>query len=190
MVTMADELAMESYGDLLERLKARVGDARFRASSAVNTELVTLYWEIGREILDRQAEHGWGAKVIEQLSADLRKAFPQMRGFSARNLTYMRTFAGAWDKPAFTQQPVAQIPWGHDCAILDKVSEPEQRRWYVRATIEHGWSRAVLVHQIESDLYHRQGRAQTNFDRTLPAPDSDLAQQTLRDLSLAITRIP
>lgn len=95
MGAMADELAVKGYGDLLERLEARVGDARLRASTAVNTELVTLYWEIGREILERQEKRGWGAKVIEQLSADLRKAFPQMRGFSARNLTYMRTFAGA-----------------------------------------------------------------------------------------------
>lgn len=170
-----------AYLEFLEHLKTRVVGARLKASTAANRELVLLYWEIGRDILERQAKHGWGSRIIEQLGGDLRRAFPEMRGLSARNLRYMRAFARAWDKPEFVQQAVAQIPWGHQCVLLDKVKEPEDREWYVRASLEHGWSRAVLVHQIESDLCRRQGQAQTNFERTLVAPQSDLARQVLKD---------
>ncbi len=109
-------------------------------------------------------------------------AFPEMRGFSPRNLQYMRTFAGAYpDQSQFTQQPVAQIPWGHHTVLLDKVTDPEQRLWYIHKTIEHGWSRNILTMQIESDLFHRSGKAITNFSSTLPALDSDLAQDALKD---------
>jgi predicted nuclease of restriction endonuclease-like (RecB) superfamily len=124
---------------------------------------------------------GWGAKVIDRLAADLRSAFPEMRGFSARNLKYMRAFAEAWPEESIVQQLAAQIPWFHNCTLLNKVSEPSARAWYVQQTIEHGWSRHVLVHQIESRLYQRQGKALTNFQRTLPKPQSDLAQQLLKD---------
>jgi predicted nuclease of restriction endonuclease-like (RecB) superfamily len=169
------------YGELLEDLKARIRTAQVRAALAVNRELVLLYWQIGREILARQEALGWGAKVIDRLSDDLRRAFPGVSGYSSRNLKYMRAFAEAYPDEGFVQEGPAQIPWYHNVTLLDKVKDPAEREWYVRRTIEHGWSRNVLVHQIESGLYHRQGRAVTNFERTLPAPQSDLARELIKD---------
>lgn len=169
------------YGELLRDLKARIQAAQLRAGLAVNRELVLLYWNIGRDILFRQQAQGWGAKIIERLSKDLRKAFPEMKGFSRTNLHYMRAFAEAYPDEQFVQQLVGQIPWGHNIYILDRVKDPVEREWYIRATIEHGWSRGILMHQVDSGLYHRQGKAVTNFARTLPPPDSDLAQQALKD---------
>lgn len=172
--------AFVGYEEFLRDVKARVRAAQVRAALAVNRELVLLYWGIGRDVLQRQKDQGWGAKVIERLSLDLRREFPDIKGFSPRNLVYMQTFAGAYSDE-FTQQVAAQIPWFHNCTILDKVQGQEEREWYIRATIEHGWSRNVLVHQIESKLYARQGKAITNFERALPAPQSDLAHQLLKD---------
>jgi predicted nuclease of restriction endonuclease-like (RecB) superfamily len=169
------------YPEILEEIKTRVHAARIRASLSVNRELITLYWEIGRLILQRQEVEGWGARVIDRLSADLRREFPDMKGFSSRNLKYMRKFAESYSQKEIVQQVAAQIPWFHNCVILDKVQDGEQRQWYIRATVEHGWSRAVLVHQIESDLYRRQGKALTNFQAILPAPQSDLAQELIKD---------
>jgi predicted nuclease of restriction endonuclease-like (RecB) superfamily len=142
---------------------------------------VLLYWRIGRDILVRQERENWGAKVIDRLAADLKKAFPEMKSSSPRNLKYMRAFAEAWPDEEFVQQAVAQIPWGHNVRILDYVKGRRDREWYVRATLEHGWSRDVLVHQIESGLHKRSGTAITNFERTLPPPQSDLAQQITKD---------
>jgi predicted nuclease of restriction endonuclease-like (RecB) superfamily len=119
--------------------------------------------------------------VLERLAADLHVAFPDVHGFSRRDLGYMRSFAAAYRDGVFVQQLVAQIPWGHNVRILDKVKDAPVREWYARQTIEHGWSRDVLVHQIESRLYERQGGALTNFERTLPAPQSELARQLLKD---------
>ena len=171
----------EGYGDWLTGLKRRINEAQQRAALSVNRELVHLYWQIGRDILNRQAEQGWGAKVIERLAQDLRKAFPEMKGFSPRNLKYMRAFAEAWPDTEFVQQAVAQLPWGQNLVLLDKLSGPDERRWYAAKAIEHGWSRNVLVHQIESRLLDRQGAAVTNFEQHLPAPQSDLAIETLKD---------
>ncbi len=168
------------YDTFLRDHKQRIQSAQIKAAVAVNTELVLLYWSIGRDILSRQAQQGWGAKVTTRLSADLRREFPDMKGFSPRNLVYMQTLAGAYSE-AFTQQAVARIPWGHNCIILDKLKDREERLWYVQATADNGWSRNVLEHQIETNLYARQGKAITNFERTLPAPQSDLAQQLLKD---------
>lgn len=170
-----------SYEEWLQSLKERIAGAQLRAALAVNRELVLLYWQIGREILDRQRRHGWGAKVVERLARDLRRAFPDQKGFSPRNLKYMRAFAEAWPDEAFVQQVAAQIPWFHNCVLLEKLGDPERRAWYARQAIEHGWSRAILAHQIDSGLYERQGRALTNFDRTLPPARSDLARQILKD---------
>ncbi|KJH70260.1 PDDEXK nuclease domain-containing protein [Aliterella atlantica] len=170
----------EGYDDFLRDLKERIRSAQVRAVLAVNRELVLLYWQIGRDILTRQQQQGWGAKVIERLSADLRSSFPEMKGFSPRNLKYMRAFAEAYEE-SFVQQVVAQIPWGHNVRILDLIKDPTERSWYAQQTIQYGWSRNVLVHQIESGLYRRQGKATTNFDRTLPKPQSELAQQLLKD---------
>jgi predicted nuclease of restriction endonuclease-like (RecB) superfamily len=179
---MANNLSIpEDYHDFLRELKARILQAQVRAVLSVNRELVLLYWQMGRDILNRQQQEGWGAKIIENLATDLRTAFPEMKGFSPRNLKYMRSFAETYPDEQFVQQVVAQIPWGHNLRILDAVKDPIEREWYIRQTIEQGWSRNVLVHQIETGLYRRQGKADTNFDRTLPNPQSELAQQLLKD---------
>ena len=169
------------YAEFLADLKERIRRARIKATLSANRELILLYWEIGRMILERQRKEGWGSKVIDRLAQDLRREFPDMKGFSARNLKYMRAFAEAYPDKEFVQQVAAQIPWFHHCTLLDKVKNPAERIWYIQQTIEHGWSRNILVHQIESGLYHRKGKAITNFDRTLPAPQSDLAQEILKD---------
>ena len=175
------DLSKPAYPALLGELKTRIRAARTKAALAVNHELTLLYWDIGRKILDRQDAEGWGAKVIERLSADLRQAFPDMKGLSPRNLKYMRRFADAWPDREFVQQAVAQIPWGHSLRLLDKVSDVATRRFYVHKTIEHGWSRNVLLMQIDSGLHDRQGKAITNFEDRLPAPQSDLAHNLLKD---------
>jgi predicted nuclease of restriction endonuclease-like (RecB) superfamily len=173
-----DALRLPSdYDDLLRDLKARIEGAQIRAALAANRELVLLYWQIGRAILARQDAAGWGSKVVDRLAHDLQRAFPELKGFSRRNLQYMRSFAAAWTDEVIVQQVAAQLPWFHNCVLLDKVADHEERNWYVRQAVEHGWSRNVLVHQIERG----QGRALTNFTRTLPAPQSDLAQQVLKD---------
>lgn len=169
------------YQSLLADLKQRIQEAQVRAGLAVNRELVLLYWSIGREILSKQQAQGWGAKVIDSLAGDLRRSFPDLHGLSPRNLKYMRAFAEAWPDEAIVQQLVAQIPWGHNVRLLDHVKSPEERHWYVQQTIANGWSRNILLLQIESGLYRRQGKALTNFARALPEPQSDLAQQILKD---------
>jgi len=182
---MTDNLPNDSWGDdyrrWLAELKQRVERTRLRAVTSVNRELVTLYWQIGREILDRQQRQGWGAGVVDRLARDLKAAFPDMRGFSPRNLKYMRSLAQAWPDAEFVQQPAAQLPWFHLCTLLDKVKDPEQRSWYAGKTLEHGWSRQVLTMQIETAAYTRAGSAVTNFGETLPPPQSDLARDALKD---------
>ena len=169
------------YADWLADLKGRIHSAQQRAALAVNRELVGLYWQIGRDILARQAEQGWGAKVIERLAQDLRTAFPEIKGFSPRNLKYMRAFAEAWPDAEFVQAVLAQLPWYHQLALLDKLTDPEDRRWYAAKAIEHGWSRNVLVMQIETRLLQRSGTAVTNFEVSLPKAQSDLARESLKD---------
>jgi predicted nuclease of restriction endonuclease-like (RecB) superfamily len=171
----------DGYAGWLAELKARIHAAQQRASLAVNRELVLLYWQIGRDILARQAEQGWGAKVIERLARDLRAAFPDMKGFSPRNLKYMRAFAQAWPEVTFVQEVLAQLPWYHQLALLDKLSDAESRRWYAAKAIEQQWSRNILVMQIETDLLARSGAAITNFEARLPSPESDLARESLND---------
>ncbi len=173
--------APEGYADWLADLKGRIHSAQQRATLAVNRELVLLYWQIGCDILARQAAQGWGAKVIERLSHDLRAAFPEMKGFSPRNLKYMRSFAGAWPDAEFVQGVLAQLPWYHQLALLDKLPGPGTRRWYAAKAIEHNWSRNILVMQIETRLLERSGKAVTNFTAHLPAPQSDLARESLKD---------
>ena len=169
------------YPQLLTELKRQIRDAQVRAALAVNSELVPLYWRIGHEILQQQQRLGWGAKVIDQLALDLHSEFPESSGFSSRNLKYMRAFAATWTNFLIVQQLAAQLPWFHNCLLLDKTKDPIEREWYMRQTIENGWSRNVLAVQLESGLYLRQGRAVSNFARTLPAPQSELAQQLLKD---------
>ncbi len=169
------------YAAWLAELKTRTYAAQQRAVLAVNRELVLLYWQIGRDILDRQGREGWGTKVIERLAQDLRSAFPDMKGFSPRNLKYMRAFAEAWPEVEFVQQVAAQLPWFHLCTLIDKLKTPDEREWYLAKAIEHGWSRNVLVIQIETRLRQRSGQAVTNFATRLPAPLSDLARESLKD---------
>ncbi|MEQ8973317.1 MAG: PDDEXK nuclease domain-containing protein [Coleofasciculus sp. C1-SOL-03] len=178
---MADKLLPPGYDQFLQSLKKQIRRAQVRAALAVNRELVMLYWQIGQEILSRQQQQGWGAKVISQLAKDLKKAFPEMKGFSRTNLLYMRAFAEAYPDEQIVQQLAGQIPWFHNCVLLDKVKEAAERQWYIQKTIQHGWSRSILAHQIELGLYHRQGKATTNFDRTLSKPQSELAEQVLKD---------
>jgi predicted nuclease of restriction endonuclease-like (RecB) superfamily len=169
------------YGSFLQALKQWVRTAQLSAALAANSELVLLYWDIGRGILDRQEKDGWGSKVVERLAKDLKAEFPQMRGFSPRNLKYMRAFAAAWPDRAFVQALLAQLTWYHNLALLERLDDSDLRRWYAQKTIENGWSRNILAIQIENCLHEREGKAQTNFAATLPAPQSDLAQQAIKD---------
>ncbi|MCP1312980.1 PDDEXK nuclease domain-containing protein [Halomonas sp. 707D4] len=171
----------DGYSDWLTELKHRIHGAQQRATLAVNRELILLYWQIGRDILKRQAEQGWGAKVIERLAFDLRSAFPETKGFSRANLMYMRAFADAWSNDEIVQQAVGQLPWGHNLVLLSKLKAPAERLAYAEAAVENGWSRNVLVMQIETRLLERQGAAVTNFEPRLPKPQSDLARESLKD---------
>ncbi len=173
--------APQGYAGWLADLKGRIHTAQQRAALAVNRELVSLYWQIGHDILARQAEQGWGAKVIDRLAHDLRTAFPEVKGFSPRNLKYMRAFAEAWPDAEIVQQVAAQLPWGHNLVLLDRLKAPTERLAYARAAIEYGWSRNVLNIHIETRLLERTGKAVTNFDQRLPAPQSDLAIESLKD---------
>ncbi|MBP2698186.1 PDDEXK nuclease domain-containing protein [Pseudomonas aeruginosa] len=178
-----DELTVSptGYAGWLAELKQRIHAAQQRATLAVNRELVLLYWQIGQDILARQASQGWGSKVVDRLARDLRNAFPDMKGFSPRNLKYMRAFAEAWPDGEFVQAALAQLPWYHQLALLDKLQTAEERQWYAAQALENGWSRNVLVMQIESGLRQRTGAAITNFNQRLPRPQSDLARESLKD---------
>jgi predicted nuclease of restriction endonuclease-like (RecB) superfamily len=185
------------YVEVLTNLKEKIRLARQKSMLAVNAHLIIVYYEIGAAILEQQTTEGWGAKVIDRLSIDLRLAFPDMKGFSVRNIKYMRAFAEAWpegfqenngrmqnvenQENGFVQQGVAQIPWGHHVILLDKVKSRVEREFYIIKIIENGWSRDVWAAQIHTQLYQRQGKAITNFALTLPAPLSDLAQETLKN---------
>ena len=169
------------YYTTLEDLKRRVRQARLKTILSVNRGLILLYWDIGRLILERQSNEGWGGKVVGRLALDLSTEFPDMRGFSPRNLLFMRSFAEAFTSGVIVKQLVSQLPWGHIIRILQKVKVPAERNWYIRQTIENGWSRNMLEIHIASGLSRRKGKAVTNFRRRLPAPQSELAEQTLKD---------
>jgi predicted nuclease of restriction endonuclease-like (RecB) superfamily len=234
------------YPALLEDIKARIRTAQIKASLAVNRELIALYWSIGRDIVQRQREEGWGKSVVERLANDIQTEFPGIGGFSVANIWRMRGFYLAWAKPYLARpardsqegeilaqpvreletgaisaqtgpklkgkilkqpapdlppgrraenlaqpvreldrsilpQPVAEIPWGHNILLLQKLKDPARRIWYARQTIANGWSRSMLLHWIESDLYARQGKAVTNFQAALPPPQSDLAAELVKD---------
>lgn len=196
----------DGYHEFIESLKTRVRQAQTRAMLSVNRELIQLYWDIGRLIVERQELAGWGQGVLERLADDLQKALPGIGGFSRSNVFRMRAFYVAYRPVEKVAQPVRQkkgapivaqavrqlaesappqqvasLPWGHNVVLLQKLKEPAQRLWYAGKTLEHGWSRAVLTVQIESDLHGRQGKAISNFAGTLAPPQSDLAQQSLKD---------
>jgi predicted nuclease of restriction endonuclease-like (RecB) superfamily len=191
------------YAKLLADIKSRIRTAQVKAALAINNELISLYWNIGRAIVQRQKDQRWGKSVVERLAADLHAEFPHTTGFSRQNIWYMRSFYLAWTHDSqILQQPVGEmisvrkprqpgaetppdplagIPWGHNIVLLEKLKDPTIRLWYARHTIANGWSRAMLVHWIESALHKRQGGAITNFKSALPAPQSDLAQQIIKD---------
>lgn len=207
------------YVQWLSGIKDKVRNARLKAAVTVNRELLLFYWELGSEIVRKQAQSNWGDGFLSQLSKDLMVVFPDMKGFSLRNLKYIKQwhlfYAGTDTASQIAKQPVSQlpdsnnngigqqlvgqigqqavaqlqqpdaivtrIPWGHNIAIIAKCKNREEALYYAHATLTHNWSRAVLVHQMESGLYHREGKAITNFTDALPKPQSDLAQQTLKD---------
>lgn len=174
----------KGYIDTLKNLKEKIRLAQVKAALSVNAEMIYLYWEIGKTILEQQDEQGWGAKVIQTLSRDLQKAFPEMKGLSERNLKYMRKFALEYTDFTIVQEVLAQIPWYHNLALLDKFDDTEKRIWYAKKTIENGWSRNVLVNQIESQLHERQAVTEhktTNFLTVLPSPNSELTQNMIKD---------
>ena len=171
----------ESYAALVAEIRERIRGERLRVVLAANAELVLLYWDVGRAILERQNREGWGAKVIDRLSHGLRDAFPDMRGLSPRNLKYMRSFAAAWPDRRIVQQVAAQLPWFHNAVLLDKVKDPQTRLWYARRTRNEGWSRNVLALQIDGKLHEREGKAVTNFAGALPSGDSDMATEVFKD---------
>ena len=171
----------DGYADWLNQLKQDIAKAQQRAALAVNAELVGLYARIGRDILLRQEAQGWGAKVIDRLAHDLKDAFPGMRGWSQRNLKYMAFFAQHCPEGQFGQQPAAQLPWFHIVTLLTKLDSAAEREWYAAQTVEQGWSRTTLELNIRNRLHQRQGAAVTNFVARLPAPDSALANDTLKD---------
>ncbi len=171
----------EGYDPAFVEIRRRIEEARLKAVLDANATMIDLYWGVGRVILARQAAEGWGAKVIDRLSADLRSAFPEMSGLSARNLKYMRAFATAWPDEAIVQGRLHKLTWYHHLALLEKLDTPEARLWYAERAFEQGWSRNVLVLQIERRLHERQGKAQNNFALTLPPADSDLAVQVFKD---------
>jgi predicted nuclease of restriction endonuclease-like (RecB) superfamily len=169
------------YSIWLTDLKKRVREAQVRAVVAVNSGLIMLYWQIGRDILERQEKHKWGSKIVDQLSKDLKREFPEMTGFSRSNLMYMRSFAEAWSDRAIVQAPLGQLTWYHQIGLLTNLKEPSERLWYAVEAVKNGWSRNVMVAQIDTQLHLRKGAAVTNFKTTLPAPQSELVQQTFKD---------
>jgi predicted nuclease of restriction endonuclease-like (RecB) superfamily len=201
--TSAPPSAAKDYRRLLRDIKSRIRAAQIRASLSVNRELIELYWDVGEMIVNRQRVEGWGKSIVDKIAADLQKDFPGIEGFSPRNIWRMRAFYVAWagDKPQrtvakrgqkssarpaprekqFLPQAVAEIPWGHNVTLLEKLKDSVQRTWYARQSTANGWSRSMLDHWIESDLYSRQGKAVTNFKQALPPPQSDLANEIVRD---------
>ena len=169
------------YGRWIQSIKDRVRNAQFRAMVAVNVELMLLYWDIGRAILDRQTAEGWGTKVVQRIATDLAAEFPGAKGFSLRNLKYMRAFAEAWPNREFVQQVVAQISWGNNVVLLDRVKDIEQRKAYARLAAENGWSRSTLVREIANNAASNFGRATNNFALTMPIADSEAAIRAIRD---------
>lgn len=173
-------VSSRAYSQVFELLKDDIRRSQQKAALSVTKELILLYWRIGNMLAEKITKEGWGSKILNHLALDIKKEFPGISGFSLRNLKYMRQFAecysdGNWAATA------AQIPWGHNMVILDKLEKSEQKMWYIQQTIENGWSRSMLEMWIESDLYRRKGKATTNFKETLPPPQSDLAEQTLKD---------
>ena len=173
--------APEGYFDMRDVIIAKIKESRVRIAIQVNSGMVELYWNIGNEILLRQNNEGWGTKVIDRLSKDLKETFPDMSGFSPRNLGSMKKFAASWTDFAILQQVVAKIPWRSNIKLMDKLHDEKTRLWYAQKLIENGWSSNVLDTMISTRLIERQGKSVNNFATTLPSPDSDIARELLKD---------
>lgn len=180
----------KEYSSTLAQLKKTIQECQLRTITAANKELVRLYWTVGKTIVERQENSGWGSKFIDKLTKDLQNEFPGIEGFSRRNVFRMRAFYLEYKSvPPIVAQlnevehlgVLAQIPWSHNIILIEKLDNIEERIWYANKTLEHGWSRDMLATWIDSKLHKREGKAITNFKATLPAPQSDLAQQTLKD---------
>ena len=178
---MIKDIISDEYKKFLDDLKSRVATSRYQAALSANSVMIHLYHHIGSQILEAQANHGWGAKIIEQLSRDLKMAFPDMKGFSPQNLKYMKRFATEYPSEAIGQQAVDQLPWGHNIVLMYEIKDLKERAFYIQKTRKLGWARDVLSMQIESNLYQREGKAITNFSVNLAQPHSDLAKATLRN---------
>lgn len=178
--------SLKSYLNTLTEIKTQIQEAQVHAIFAVNKELLKLYWYIGKTIIERQKKYKWGSNVIEKLAKDLQNSFPGTGGFSRVNIFRMRAFYQAYEKvsQAVTQidkLPIFHIPWGHNIVLLIKLKDEKARLWYAQKSIENGWSRSMLESWIKADLHGRQGKAITNFSKTLPNPQSDMAQQEFKD---------
>ncbi len=171
----------DSYLDFIEAIKKEIQNQRLKVVLNANSSMICLYWNIGKAILQKQEEEGWGAKVIDRMAKDLKDAFPDMSGFSPRNIKYMRKFAECWPDFEIVQQVVAQIPWRTNMKLMDKLNTQEERLWYAYKTIENGWSSNVLDLQIQSRLIERTGKSVNNFPAALPPADSDMANQIFKD---------
>ncbi len=172
----------KEYLCLLNDIKARVRSAQIKAAICVNKELIGLYWDVGKMIAEKQAKGKWGDSIVDMLASDLKREFPDMKGFSRSNLFNIRQwrlFYSTMDEKV--QQLVRQLPWGHNVVIVSKIKEPTEAVFYLTETLKNNWSRNILIHQIESGLYARSGKILHNFEATLPTPQSDLARQTLKD---------
>ncbi len=171
----------DDYIQFIKDLKIRIKQERLQSVLSANSALITMYWNIGSAILAKQKDQGWGAKIIDRMSYDLKEEFPDMTGFSPRNLKYMRKFADCWRDERIVQRTVAQIPWRSNIALIDKLDDTNTRLWYARQTIENGWSRDILVFQIESQLHKRIGKTANNFEVAMVPADSDMARQIFKD---------
>lgn len=171
----------DSYLDFIEAIKKEIGNQRLKVVLNANSSMICLYWNIGKAILQKQEEEGWGAKVIDRMAKDLKEAFPDISGFSPRNIKYMRKFAECWPDFEIVQRIVAQIPWRSNISLMDKLPDEESRIWYAQKTIENGWSKTILDMQIQSGLMERTGKSVNNFPAALPPADSDMANQIFKD---------
>lgn len=169
------------YKIWINELKKQVRSVQIKAAIAVNSALIEFYWDLGKMISEKQEFYNWGDKLIDQISLDLKEEFPEMKGFSTRNIKYCRNFYNFYSNSSIRQQLVAQIPWGHNILIFTKSKDSSEAHFYIQQTIENNWSRDILALQIKTNLFERNGKVINNFKNTLPEPFSDLAEQTLKD---------
>jgi len=183
---ISQSISTQEYVAVLANLKKQIETAQIKAALAANSQLIKLYWSMGKTIVEKQEESAWGSNVIGQIAKDLQNTFPGLSGFSRTNIFRMRAFFISYRKVPQTvgqieELPFFTIPWGHNVVLLEKIDELNERLWYAQQSVDNGWSRSSLESYIKSGLYHREGKAITNFKKTLPASRSDMAHQVLKD---------